>query len=232
MRWKCSGYFAKEVLPKITKPFTIVSGRFDYFRRSLDNVRVILESPFLDRWLAPDILFVHRKLFSIPVGIRREGAACGCPQTLEAVMAKGIVKSTIVHAQYAMRNVRKICASETIAPLPKVHLLPYYEAVARSFFEISPPGTGEDCHRHWESLYLRTIPIVIDNESLNMRFFDRFPLVRLKRWSDFKSLPLGEDFYNKVWNRFDLNELDVDRLLDRMVTMAHPLIGPATCGKV
>jgi hypothetical protein len=37
----------------------------------------------------------------------------------------------------------------------------YRKLAAQYRFIASPPGNGEDCHRTWEALYLRSVPIVI-----------------------------------------------------------------------
>lgn len=37
----------------------------------------------------------------------------------------------------------------------------YRKIAARYRFLASPPGNGPDCHRTWEALYLRTVPIVL-----------------------------------------------------------------------
>lgn len=38
----------------------------------------------------------------------------------------------------------------------------YHAALQESYFSLSPPGNGPDCHRTWESIYLGCIPIVLD----------------------------------------------------------------------
>ena len=51
-----------------------------------------------------------------------------------------------------------------------------YFRMHRDFaFEISPPGNGLDCHRHWENIYLGTIPIVFSSPKDD--FHRRFPMV-------------------------------------------------------
>ncbi len=37
----------------------------------------------------------------------------------------------------------------------------YREEILKSYFVISPPGNGYDCHRTWEAIYTKTIPIVL-----------------------------------------------------------------------
>ena len=39
-------------------------------------------------------------------------------------------------------------------------------------FIASPPGNGEDCHRTWEALYMRSVPVVVRSslmETLNAK---------------------------------------------------------------
>lgn len=37
----------------------------------------------------------------------------------------------------------------------------YKKALSESFFVISPPGNGPDCHRTWEAIYTGAVPIVL-----------------------------------------------------------------------
>ena len=37
----------------------------------------------------------------------------------------------------------------------------YRKELARSYFVLSPPGNGFDCHRTWEAIYFKTIPVVL-----------------------------------------------------------------------
>jgi len=37
----------------------------------------------------------------------------------------------------------------------------YIEELSTYHFCISPPGNGIDCHRHWESIYVGCIPIIL-----------------------------------------------------------------------
>lgn len=39
-------------------------------------------------------------------------------------------------------------------------MLQYRNQLLRSFFVVSPPGNGIDCHRTWEACYLKCVPII------------------------------------------------------------------------
>lgn len=46
---------------------------------------------------------------------------------------------------------------------PTLRLSPelYRQSVAQSLFVISPPGSGIDCHRTWEAIYLGSVPVIL-----------------------------------------------------------------------
>ena len=74
-------------------------------------------------------------------------------------------------------------------------------------FIISPEGNGVDCHRTWEGLYLKTIPIV--DRSLVTEYFSKyFPMVLVDDWSTF-SLDQLEGVYEKAdWGNYHLLDFD------------------------
>lgn len=75
----------------------------------------------------------------------------------------------------------------------------FYFDLAAHKFAISPRGNGVDCHRTWESLYLRTIPIV--KTSIHMNEFLDLPILFVKDWSELNYNRMLE-FYEKVQNEF------------------------------
>ena len=53
--------------------------------------------------------------------------------------------------------------------------------IAKSVFCISPPGNGVDCHRVWECLYLKTIPIIRYDDCYNQ--FKHLPILFIDDWN-------------------------------------------------
>jgi hypothetical protein len=74
----------------------------------------------------------------------------------------------------------------------------YLEEVAKSYFVISPNGNGVDCHKTWESLYLKSIPIV--TKSINVDFYKNYPIIIINDWSELNLSILTVDTYNKLWD--------------------------------
>lgn len=68
-----------------------------------------------------------------------------------------------------------------------------YRAVARQYrFIASPPGNGPDCHRTWEAMYLRAIPIVL-RSTMTQRFSSQgFPLWLVDSYEDLAGVTEGE----------------------------------------
>ena len=63
----------------------------------------------------------------------------------------------------------------------------YKQLLSASFFSISPPGNGPDCHRTWESIYLDVIPVVLEG-SLAKSFVDNLPIHSVESYEDFLNL--------------------------------------------
>lgn len=62
-----------------------------------------------------------------------------------------------------------------------VDQLGYLREVHRSKFVVSPPGTGEDCHRTWECVLLGAIPIV--SNSTLWPLFSKAPTLVTDDWA-------------------------------------------------
>ena len=57
----------------------------------------------------------------------------------------------------------------------------YCENVRSHKFTFCPRGNGPDTHRFWESIYLGSIPIVLDYPEMET-FFTKLPVVKVKSW--------------------------------------------------
>ena len=71
-----------------------------------------------------------------------------------------------------------------------------------SYFVISPPGNGPDCHRTWEAIYLGCVPVVLRG-SLSEEFTTNLPIFAVEDWSDFFNLSTDQKLaaYEQLRNR-------------------------------
>jgi hypothetical protein len=64
----------------------------------------------------------------------------------------------------------------------------YRRQLARYRFVASPPGNGEDCHRTWEAMYLRVVPIVKRSVMTEAFRAQGLPLLVVDNWGDITKL--------------------------------------------
>lgn len=70
-------------------------------------------------------------------------------------------------------------------------------------FLVSPEGNGIDCHRTWEALYLKVIPIV-DRNPVTEYYSRYFPMVLVDDWNEFTLKDLDGVYESADWSNYDL----------------------------
>lgn len=81
----------------------------------------------------------------------------------------------------------------------------YIDNLYNHKFILSPRGNGLDTHRFWETLHLKSIPVVIKNPN-NSYYFD-LPVVFVDKWTD-----VTEEFLNSEYNRISNTEYNLEKL--------------------
>lgn len=74
--------------------------------------------------------------------------------------------------------------SKYIIKLKKLSPNAYQREIHSSYFTLSPPGNGPDCHRTWEAIYLDTVPIVLSG-SLDPDICRALPIMSVNSWDEF-----------------------------------------------
>ncbi len=84
-------------------------------------------------------------------------------------------------------------------------------------FVICPIGNAIDCHRNWEVLYMKRVPIMKKNEYLEFLFKD-FPVLFLDDYIDITENLLidNNSLYEKALN-LDMSKLDLNLLFNRCI---------------
>lgn len=79
-------------------------------------------------------------------------------------------------------------------------------------FMVCPPGHGMDCHRNWESLYMRRVPVMKDTPYFR-KLMEGFPVLFVTNWSDItpELLDKNDNLYTKA-QKMDLKCLDLNYL--------------------
>src|SRR3990167_226917 len=71
----------------------------------------------------------------------------------------------------------------------------YVDDLSHAVFVISPPGSGLDCHRTWEALYMGCYPIVL--RSTLCPLYEELPVVVVDSWEE-----VTEDFLHEKKETF------------------------------
>jgi hypothetical protein len=171
----------------------------------------------LKAWFAVNAMLEHPKLFARPFGL----GVLAKPKdtaTLRSVQERRFPKRQLFHCQFELgRNPheRAYCLEQTGLPLGPWRPWPeYLEELASSYFCISPNGIGIDCVRTWESLLVRTIPVVRRSPVTDQHA--DYPMIVLSDWSQFRSIDFSPELYERTWNDWDPDELLLERYLQRI----------------
>jgi hypothetical protein len=197
--------------------------------RFLDDPRVIV-------WFAENANVYHPKLKSIPIGIASAGYIHGDISILNRIRSEENEKTNMVYANFSVNTSknsmeRQKCLEQTgITLIADVnggwngyeggYKVPdtfegYLRSLSKSYFCISPKGNGIDCHRTWESLYVKTIPIV--TRSMVVEEHKYMPIIILDDWSEFKNISFSKELYDKTWNGFNIEELYLHNYMKRIM---------------
>ena len=195
-------HFFEEVDKKIPQPYNLIiveSDGYVLFEEWLDNSKV-------NQVYGWNKKLDHHKIHPLPIGINEKRMG----ETLRSYDKKSPTKLMFVNFNFKTNPHREPlyhslflkfggCQSVTFQPYKnevyrkdkssiegeinqQVTQTEYYDMLTDHKFCVSPPGTGVDCHRHWECLYLGIIPIIQSDTYLDP-IYERLPVLIVKDWS-------------------------------------------------
>ena len=92
--------------------------------------------------------------------------------------------------------------------------------LSNSKFMICPIGNAIDCHRNWEVLYMRRVPIMTRDPYLQ-KLFENYPVLFVDKYSDItEELLLANDHLFQKAQTMDLSGLTLPTFFDRIVEKA------------
>lgn len=181
----------------------------------------ILEDTNLISWFGQNINFNHKKLNSIPIGIANEIWEHGNEEVLLKIISQEIKKNKLIHCSFDI-NTNRYERTQCVHAMNRNGLVmnqrekfeDYLRNLSRSFFSLSPNGNGVDCHKLWESLYLKTIPIV--TSSVNIQFYKNLPILVIPSWSEFDVSTLTIELYQNLMKEFNYKNLEFEYFLNKI----------------
>jgi len=201
-------FFIKSFKPE--KKFKIITHNSDF--EISQKYDLLLNDPLLVSWFGQNINYKHPKLISIPIGIANEIWSHGDEKILKKVCEKNLQKEKLIYCNFDINTnffERKKCVQSMVKNKllmsDRKNFEGYLDDLSKSFFSLSPNGNGIDCHKLWESLYLKTIPVV--TKSINVDFYKNLPILIIDSWEDLDVSLLTEDLYKKIMSGFDINKI-------------------------
>lgn len=146
-----------------------------------------LEGTKISKWFGQNRSVSHPKLFSLPIGLANSQWPHGNQQVLNEKSSANNQKTYLVYKNFDIgTNYGKRMMVNEITNRNKIPMdsnrpfNEYIDILSKSCFVIAPPGNGVDCHRIWECLKLRTIPIVEYHECFSQ--FTHLPILFIDSW--------------------------------------------------
>ena len=118
-------------------------------------------------------------------------------------------------------NIREMFADKSYAYVsPRVNYAEYCSRIRDNKFMICPEGNAVDCHRNWEVLCLKRVPIMKKNVYLEECYKD-YPILWVGDYADVNKTLLAENDHLFIQARnLDINLLDLYSIFNRSVNRA------------
>ena len=166
------------------------------------------------------------KLHPLPYGLQRKLYPVDVRMDQMYAALKSDPKPTkllyINHAEHTniseRGNIRDMFADKSFATVsPRVDYPEYCRMIQAHKFMICPEGNAVDCHRNWEVLLLKRVPIMKKNLYLQECYKD-YPILWVDDYADVNKTLLAEsdDLFIRSRN-LDINMLDLYSIFNRAV---------------
>jgi hypothetical protein len=181
--------FVSNILPEIHEQFILLTHNGDLnvgeeLGHLADDARVL-------HWYAQNLLIKHPKLTAIPIGLENRSLHySGVTRDFRRLRGRNHEKKAKILCGFTAANNERerrpaydaLKRSSLTDFVERMNSRDYRKLLAGYAFVASPPGNGVDCHRTWEALYLRSIPIV--RRSPFYGFFPGLPVLAVDDWSE------------------------------------------------
>jgi hypothetical protein len=198
-------FFSSSLLPK--NNFQLITHNSDFSINA--HHLMFINNENIQKWFAQNVDYQHPKLIPIPIGIANPEWIHGDVNIIESIILKEYKKQKIIYANFNVKTNpkhRQYCLRHIDPQFIEnnVSFETYLAHTAQSYFSICPLGNGLDSHRIWESLYLKTIPIVESTYNINF-LTDKYklPIIRINDWGSLHTLKLTENLYHQIMYNFN-----------------------------
>jgi hypothetical protein len=207
-----------EQLAKFKNPFVLISHNSDYI--ITDSHKYIGDSPKIIHWFTQNLGTTHPKISFIPIGIANSCWPHGNEINFKNILANPINKQFTVYFNFKVQtNKEKRQPCKDILETTGLQFIPtlppdaYLDLLSQHNFSICPEGNGIDSHRIWESILLKTIPIMLRNPFTEI-IAKEYPCILLDKWED-----LNNDTFNYNNNNIVFPSIDFTYFKNKILSL-------------
>jgi hypothetical protein len=178
--------------PNIKHEYILVSHNDD---TNIDASYATFIDEKIIHWFAQNLIFRHPKATPVPIGVAN--FRYHSKGKLHYFDQKVITKEGVMSIRYGFSmfsSTERILAEKNLSKSPLAKKIEvkdqddYIETIKNSYYIASPAGRGIDCHRTWEAIYLRAVPIVLRNPMTDYFKSIGLPMLLIDSWDDVKDL--------------------------------------------
>jgi len=211
---------------------------------SLDTAKVENKTPHansflqldnLKYWFVPNAVVDHPKLITFPIGLkpknrkaisRAQKALSPIPRLHQLLINFGALGHHGNERKYIKDNL-SLWKSFSYVRWPETIQGGYEEFLGilkNSTFIFSPPGTGWDCYRTYESLLVGTIPIVLNTNTSFDNLFSHLPVLLVDSYEQVTESFLRDSYEILRTKSFKYDVLKVSYWKEKLLTCVISLI--------
>lgn len=187
----CIIYLSK-IIHFFENSFILISHNSDFNIYETEEIINILNSNKVEKWYSQNVCFYHPKLHMIPIGLANSMWLHGNLEIFDGIQKIEKTKKTFfnfsIHTNMTIRQNCYDKLNKNIEWLPKIEPIENLKRLSTYEFCICPEGNGADCHRTWEALYLKVIPIMIKSKFTETLQRNNIPIVLLDSWDDYLTI--------------------------------------------
>jgi hypothetical protein len=183
-------------------------------------------------WFAQNVLCSHEKITPIPIGIhlRIYDSNNTIIELLKKYASEKVKASAIYYAFSEETNTKRSLALQYLKTHPlatgsssPIRREDYYININNNAFNASPEGGGVDCHRTWESMYLKSVPILERNTSTEYWEKIGLPVYLIDSWTKIDTIDSKtiEEFYKASVEKFNSPALYMEYWIDKITQHKH-----------
>ena len=175
---------------------------------------VLLEKlDIVDEIYTQNVNVIHDKVIPIPIGLANYMWNHGNLDLFTKILQENNRKDNLIYFNFGINtNIEKRidCYNKlTKKGLTFSQNLPYesyLRKLSKTYYCISPEGNGIDCHRFWECLYLKVVPICKRNLLVEL-FATQFPVIIVDDWDKLDLDSLTTDIDWSCYNNLDFKTI-------------------------